>query len=371
MTDLDGRRLETLKQARILPDDFTTPITELRAATDAAEVTYADPENMKFPCHTKEATLASMAYFYSELPETHGDNYQKIAEALKFWGTMHEIDPETASQVKEAAETSLVQAPVDDTIPGTDLPLRDRDDALGIVSHLQKYAAQYMPVTQRRIATAVLESRFQLPIAETNFLQKIAGIGFARWSKVAQTFENYGLACQKRGKVKESQNLFAFAKTANAQNPAEFVGDTLIQKFAGVADTYMRSAFGRGVTAADFVEATPATIHAYKHLHVKLANNHVVSVDDCAAIPAVVLAPLFGATKAGAIIARTPQGRQALEQAPAETANELCQLVKSTPPKQAAWMLDIQSLLNGSKEAAESPSQSVGSPHTLMPLASS
>lgn len=345
--DIGGTRLQFLKTAAQLPNDFPTNPADLcpPAGQTLNDNVYADSVMRRLPCHTKNATLASAAYFYSAPYGAYGAHGRALIEpSIAEWARYHQVEPEVQA-IKEAL-TKTAEVEKDAFIANTRIPARNDDEIRAGVAHLRKHAASYLVPDRRAIATELFERSKNLSVEDADFLQKVAGVGTTTWRSLSETFEKLAAYCVSRQKPEAAAFFDRYAKTASkVGDVTDTVDGELLNKLANESDVVMRESFGRGVDSTQFFEVTPVAVQDYLYQHVKLANHAVVKFADFGKCSTEKLAGLLGVETAANIVQLTPVGRSKLASFDPVLAEQVCAIAEVTPVERPrSWTIDLASL---------------------------
>lgn len=347
--DIDGTRLRYLKTAAILPVGFTDDPASLCPPAEQVlnQSIYADDILRRLPCHTKEATLASAAYFYSAPTAAYGASGRAIIEpALKSWADYHQIADELQA-VKRAA-TQFSEIPESAFITNTQIPARTDDEIRAGIKHLEKFASVYLVPDRKAIASELFARGKNLTVDEADFLQKHAGVGVTTMTTLQRVMERCAATCRLKQKSAAAGIFERYAEAAKlAAKTHQFADSEMVQKVACETDVIMREVTGKGVDTSTFIDVTPVAAAEYVYRHLKLANDCVVRLSDFSRCPTEKLASILGLEAAASITQQTPGGRQKLASLDPVTAGLVCEAAGVKPVERPrTWSLDLASLVN-------------------------
>ena len=348
VADRTGELLRSIKartKVASVPDNVLSALPDLTLSNEA----FADGGRRTLPIHTKEAVLASASYYYhnpNRAVEYPGGNNEHVLidTTLKTAASVYGVSDEL-QQIEKAAHD--MQTPgEDECIPGTEIPYRTSHEVSNGVAHLRKFASVYLPVDRQKIAAALLTKATHLPESDVDYLQRLAGQGMSRWSKVAHALEVVAAQLTIDSKHDAAKFVDTYAKTAATMSQSEsgYVDSEVVFKIAAEVDAAARVATGRGIATDTFIEQTPMSVARYMYDHVKLANQCVVKYADFAKQNLPDMASVVGVETGAELLRQSPAGREKLAALSAAQANALCDRLNITPTERPL-SLDLKSLL--------------------------
>lgn len=249
---------------------------------------YADRDNKKFPCHTKEATLINYAYFVDQRDEySKADRdavQQRFDQKLAFWD-IADAKADIEETVTKTAEVKFAMVIGEDKLFG----YQDKESLVKAASEF--YANRYkFPYTERKTAARKIlmegeKVAAQFPEEVSLFMRKAAG-----WAIPSK--EGIVSVLHRRAFDTQYKNAEALDKLAAAAN--EIIGDEAkvydlekVATFISAVDAYDRLTkvarrYADYGTPEEYVFSSEDVAKTASELHktVRLTNGSDITLSD-------------------------------------------------------------------------------------------
>lgn len=343
--DVTRQRITQLVKSAVI--DPATANLDVTPPTNLPAESYADPVRKILPCHTKEATIISAGYYYSD-PAAYGAQSQNLIQGqLALWADRHGVYDEMMA-VKNAMEGILPDPTDNDFAFGTDIPIRDDREVKIAAEHLIAFSSVYLPDDRRSIAESILSRGDNLSTATRGAMEKLAGLGYAKPAHVVNEIQNLAALCRQQRHFDTATVIDRLGQATAMgceQKKVAFLHADVIRPLVSIIDTAMRSHFGRGVDETRFYQQTPAGIQDYLYKHAKLANNTVVRIQDFNASHTSTVAGLFGTKIASDLATAGDVSRKTLQGLTAKQADDLLRVTGVVPVSRShAFKLRLEDL---------------------------
>lgn len=258
VTDTTLRGLHAIQTVFVIPD-FVKEAEATSAETAAGLRTdqFADPDNRRFPIHTKADTWLSVAYLNSQMVSpldktAEKNNLPKIQEnlrnAVEFWNLNASFAPKPGVQKEAAVETPVMTLKFQTgTEKEASVQVMDFGQYKEAAEQLLKLRHEYPYLVRRDVARQILDNQtlFSEKLAEDTLtgLHKTAGLTVGDLPSVTMSLRERGV-WYERSKTKYAvdavQSLLKEASETPKDNPV-LLHETM-DKIAAVVDTLDRMA---------------------------------------------------------------------------------------------------------------------------------
>lgn len=300
--DSNKQQLHLLDQYFSLPDFVKSAQVE-NERPDVPATTYADALNRRYPCHTKESTWLSQAYFLLNRGQYSTKDASAIQDRLTkfayYWGLENIINDLTKKWEKLAESTPQLDdkdyALVVEHEGGKirRMPLHNELAVKASADYLKRNRQNY-PYEWRKTAALNLISENKALDADVNeFLEKTAGFGIMNPKKAA-------IAFRKRAALVFDKNVKDHLNKIAAELDSVLPTATLTGTIVNTLDYFDRE-YGLTTKYAsvldlpeDIIEFTEQKLAAAKDNYVQLTTGRTYPIEQLTALPLSKLASILG-----------------------------------------------------------------------------